>query len=87
MNYRCAVVFGLARLVTDDEERLAALRVITEADPGPWAAAGPVAQGDGRHLGARRSAGRCLGQGPHGPPADELADDGLDVFAEWCPPR
>src|SRR5216684_9206225 len=30
MNYRSAMVFGTARLVTDDDDRLAALRVITE---------------------------------------------------------
>src|SRR5713226_2834292 len=30
MNYRSAVVLGTARLVTDDAERLAALRAITE---------------------------------------------------------
>jgi len=42
MNYRSAVVFGRARLVTDDQERLAALRVITEQlIPGRWAAARP----------------------------------------------
>src|SRR6266851_6888359 len=30
MNYRSAMVFGTARLVTDDDDRLAALQVITE---------------------------------------------------------
>src|SRR5215468_9490627 len=37
MNYRSAVIFGTARLVTDDAERLEALRAITEhLIPGRW---------------------------------------------------
>lgn len=37
MNYRCAVVFGTARLVTDAAERLAAIQAITEhLIPGRW---------------------------------------------------
>jgi len=37
MNYRSAVVFGSARLVTDDAERLAAIQAITEhLIPGRW---------------------------------------------------
>ncbi|HEY7145035.1 MAG TPA: pyridoxamine 5'-phosphate oxidase family protein [Streptosporangiaceae bacterium] len=37
MNYRSAVMFGTARLVTGDDQRLAALRVITEhLVPGRW---------------------------------------------------
>ena len=40
MNYRSAMVFGTARLVADDEERLQALQAITEQlAPGRWAAA------------------------------------------------
>src|ERR1700722_17859823 len=39
INYRSAMVFGRARLVAGDEERLAALQVITEQlVPGRWAA-------------------------------------------------
>ena len=47
-------------LVTDDEERLAALRAVTEQlIPGRWAAAqATVAQGARRHRGARRAARR-----------------------------
>lgn len=38
MNYRSAVVYGTARLVTDDDERLAAIEAITEhLIPGRWA--------------------------------------------------
>src|SRR6202047_5354423 len=37
MNYRSAVVFGVARLVTDPEEKLLAMRTITEhLVPGQW---------------------------------------------------
>jgi uncharacterized protein len=37
MNYRSAVAFGTARLVTEDSERLAALRAVTEQlAPGRW---------------------------------------------------
>jgi nitroimidazol reductase NimA-like FMN-containing flavoprotein (pyridoxamine 5'-phosphate oxidase superfamily) len=37
MNYRSAVIFGVARLVTDPEEKLLALRTITEhLAPGQW---------------------------------------------------
>ena len=42
MNYRSAVVHGRARLVTDDAERLAALRAVTEhVAPGSWDHARP----------------------------------------------
>lgn len=38
MNYRSAVVYGTARLVTDEDERLAAVEAITEhLIPGRWA--------------------------------------------------
>ena len=30
MNYRSAVIFGGARLVTEDDEKLAALRAVTD---------------------------------------------------------
>lgn len=37
MNYRCAVVHGSARLVTDADERLAGMRAIVEhLSPGSW---------------------------------------------------
>jgi nitroimidazol reductase NimA-like FMN-containing flavoprotein (pyridoxamine 5'-phosphate oxidase superfamily) len=42
MNYRSAVVLGTARLVTEDTERLAALRAVTEQlAPGRWEHARP----------------------------------------------
>lgn len=37
VNYRCAMIYGTARLVVDEEERLAALRALTEQlAPGQW---------------------------------------------------
>src|ERR1700745_2843195 len=40
VNYRCAVVFGEAVVVTDEDERWQALRIITDhLIPGRWAAA------------------------------------------------
>jgi nitroimidazol reductase NimA-like FMN-containing flavoprotein (pyridoxamine 5'-phosphate oxidase superfamily) len=37
MNYRSAVIFGEARLVTNDEDKLAALRAVTDhLVPGRW---------------------------------------------------
>ena len=37
MNYRSAVIFGTARLITGDAQRLAALRAVTEQlVPGQW---------------------------------------------------
>lgn len=40
MNYRSAVIYGEARVLTDDSERLRALRVITEQlIPGRWSGA------------------------------------------------
>ena len=42
MNYRSAVVFGTARLVTDDAAKLAGLEAVTEQlVPGRWAEARP----------------------------------------------
>ena len=38
MNYRSAVIFGEARLVTEPEEKLAALQAVTDhLVPGRWA--------------------------------------------------
>ncbi|MFC1429932.1 pyridoxamine 5'-phosphate oxidase family protein [Streptacidiphilus sp. N1-3] len=37
VNYRCAMVYGVPRLVTDPEEKLEGLRVLTEQTaPGQW---------------------------------------------------
>jgi nitroimidazol reductase NimA-like FMN-containing flavoprotein (pyridoxamine 5'-phosphate oxidase superfamily) len=37
VNYRCAMIYGVPRLVTDPDEKLAGLRCLTEqAAPGQW---------------------------------------------------
>ncbi|WP_214110511.1 pyridoxamine 5'-phosphate oxidase family protein [Acrocarpospora catenulata] len=37
VNYRCAMIYGVPRLVTSDEEKLTGLRVVTEqCAPGQW---------------------------------------------------
>ncbi len=87
MNYRSAMVFGQARLVTDDQERLTALRVITEQlIPGRWAAARPPSR---KELAATSVLAVPLNEASvkvrTGPPADEPADYDLDVWAGVLP--
>ena len=66
MNYRSAVIFGTARMITGDSERLAALQAVHRAAR-PWPvgvrqAADP--QGARRHRGSRAAAGRGVGEDP-----------------------
>jgi nitroimidazol reductase NimA-like FMN-containing flavoprotein (pyridoxamine 5'-phosphate oxidase superfamily) len=87
MNYRSAVIFGTARLVTDDEDRLDGLRVITEQlIPGRWAAA--------RHPTRKEMAATAVLAVPlteasvkirTGPPADDPEDLDLAVWAGVLP--
>jgi uncharacterized protein len=87
MNYRSAVIFGTARLVTDDEDRLEGLRVITEQlIPGRWAAA--------RHPTRKEMAATAVLAVPlaeasvkirTGPPSDDPEDHDLDVWAGVLP--
>ena len=69
VNYRSAMVYGLARLVDDPEERLAGLRAITEQlAPGQWDAARAAdPQGARRDRRARPLPGRGVGEGTAGP--------------------
>ncbi len=69
VNYRSAVVFGTARIVTDQDERLAGLRAVTEhLIPGRWDA---VRAPTRKELAATSvlavPAGRGVRQGPHRP--------------------
>ena len=87
MNYRSAVVFGAARLVTDDEQRRSALRVITEQlIPGRWAAARPPSR---KEMAATAVLEVPLADASvkvrTGPPADDPEDYALDVWAGVLP--
>ena len=81
MNYRSAVVHGVPRLVTDDDERLAALRAITEnIAPGAWEhARGP----NRRELAATAVVSLDLAESAvkvrTGPPADDDEDVAQDL--------
>jgi uncharacterized protein len=87
VNYRSAVVFGTARLLTDDAQRLAALEVITEQlVPGRWAEArGPSR----RELAATAVLALPLAEASvkvrTGPPVDDEEDYALDVWAGVLP--
>ncbi len=87
MNYRSAVVFGTARLVTDDTERLAALRVITEhLVPGRWAAVRPPTR---KEMAATAVLAVPLAEASvkvrTGPPADDPDDYALGGWAGVVP--
>jgi hypothetical protein len=81
------MVIGRARLVTDDEERLAALQVITEQlAPGRWAATrGPTR----RELAATAVLALPLAESSvkvrTGPPSDDEEDYALNVWAGVLP--
>jgi uncharacterized protein len=87
MNYRSAMVFGTARLIIDDEQRLAALQAITEQlVPGRWAATrGPTR----KELAATAVLALPLAESSvkirTGPPADDEEDYALDVWAGVLP--
>jgi uncharacterized protein len=87
MNYRCAVVFGTARLVHGEDEQMSGLRIITEQlVPGRWAAARPPSR---KELAATAVLEVPLTEASvkvrTGPPGDDPADYGLDVWAGVLP--
>ncbi|WP_040338583.1 pyridoxamine 5'-phosphate oxidase family protein [Candidatus Blastococcus massiliensis] len=76
MNYRCAVVHGAARPVTDDAERALALEALTEhLAPGSWTATRPPTR---RELAATAVLALDLAEASvkvrTGPPGDDEAD-------------
>ncbi|MDQ2813850.1 MAG: pyridoxamine 5'-phosphate oxidase family protein [Actinomycetota bacterium] len=87
MNYRSAMIYGVARLLTDRAERLEGLRVITEhLTPGQWSYA--------RLPSARELAATSVLELPlteasvkirDGGPADEPEDYAMDVWAGVVP--
>jgi nitroimidazol reductase NimA-like FMN-containing flavoprotein (pyridoxamine 5'-phosphate oxidase superfamily) len=87
VNYRCAVVFGAARIVTDPGERLAGLRAVTEQlIPGRWDA---VRAPTRKELAATSVLAIPLTEASvkvrTGPPGDEPEDLELPVWAGVVP--
>ena len=80
MNYRCAVVHGVARVVTDPDERLAGLTALTEQlAPGSWTA---TRQPDRKELAATAVLALDLAEASvkvrTGPPGDDERDLAAD---------
>jgi nitroimidazol reductase NimA-like FMN-containing flavoprotein (pyridoxamine 5'-phosphate oxidase superfamily) len=89
VNYRCAVVHGTARVVTDPGERMHGLEVLTEhLAPGSWTA---TRQPDRRELAATALLALDLTEASvkvrTGPPGDDEADLGSPVWAGVLPLR
>ncbi len=89
VNYRSAVVFGVAHLVNDDAERLAALRAVTEQlIPGRWDALRAPSR---KELAATSVLAVPLAEASvkvrTGPPKDDPADLGSAVWAGVVPAR
>jgi uncharacterized protein len=87
MNYRSAVVFGEAAVVTDEDERWEALRIITDhLIPGRWAAA---RQPTKKEMAATAVLRLPLDEASvkirTGMPGDPEEDLGLDVWAGVLP--
>ena len=87
MNYRSAVIFGVARLVTDPAEKLLALRTITEhLVPGQWSYA---RQPSKKELAATSAPAVPLTESSvkirAGGPSDEPEDYTLDIWAGVVP--
>jgi nitroimidazol reductase NimA-like FMN-containing flavoprotein (pyridoxamine 5'-phosphate oxidase superfamily) len=87
MNYRSAMIFGVARLVTEPAERTAALRAITEhLAPGQWSYA---RQPTRKELAATSVLALPLAEASVkiriGGPSDEPEDHAMDVWAGVVP--
>ncbi len=87
VNYRSAVVFGEAAIVTDEDERREALRLITDhLVPGRWAAA---RQPTRKEIAATAVLALPLAEASvkirTGMPVDEPEDMGLNVWAGVLP--
>jgi nitroimidazol reductase NimA-like FMN-containing flavoprotein (pyridoxamine 5'-phosphate oxidase superfamily) len=89
MNYRSAVIYGTPRTVDDPEEKLAALRAISERlAPGQWDVVRPPNR---KELSATNVIALPLDEASvkvrTGPPGDEEEDYALDVWAGVVPVR
>jgi nitroimidazol reductase NimA-like FMN-containing flavoprotein (pyridoxamine 5'-phosphate oxidase superfamily) len=89
MNYRSAMIFGAARLLTRDSERLTALRAVTDQlVPGRWEnVRGPTR----KELAATAVVALPLDEASvkvrTGPPADDPEDYDTDIWAGVLPAR
>lgn len=89
MNYRSAVIYGTPRVIDDPEEKLAALRAISERlAPGQWGVVRPPSR---KELAATTVLAVSLDEASvkerQGPPGDEDEDYALDVWAGVLPVR
>ncbi|MEU6414482.1 pyridoxamine 5'-phosphate oxidase family protein [Microbispora sp. NPDC046933] len=87
VNYRSAMVYGLARMVDDPEERLAGLRALTEQlAPGQWDV---VRLPDRKEMAATAVVALSLEEASvkirQGPPKDDEEDYDLPVWAGVLP--
>ncbi|MEU7739925.1 pyridoxamine 5'-phosphate oxidase family protein [Nonomuraea sp. NPDC049158] len=87
VNYRSAIIYGRARLLTDPEERLAGLRAVSEQlAPGQW---DYVRQPSPKELAATAVLALSLDEASvkmrHGGPLDEDEDYELPVWAGVLP--
>ena len=87
INYRSAVVYGAPRLVTDEDEKLTGLRVLTEQlTPGQWDVARAPTR---KELAAVHVLALSLQEASvkirQAPPSDDDEDYALDVWAGVLP--
>ena len=87
MHYRSAMIYGEARLLTDRDERVGALRVITEhLTPGQWSYA---RQPSSKELAATSVLALPLAEASvkirTGGPSDEPEDYAMDIWAGVVP--
>jgi len=87
MNYRSAVIYGVARLVTDDAERMTAIEAITEhLIPGRWSNSRLPNK---KEMAATTVLALPLGEASvkvrSGGPSDDDEDYGLDYWAGVLP--
>ena len=89
VNYRCAMVYGLPELLEDPVEKLAGLEAISEhAVPGQWGyARSPSAKELAATTVLRLTLDEVSVKVSEGPPGDDEADLGLDVWAGVVPLR
>lgn len=89
LNYRSAVVFGHARLLEDEAERLRALRVLSEhVFPGRWAELrDPTPSEIGQTGVIELAIEQASAKVAEGPPTDDASDYAIPVWAGVVPIR